>query len=362
VRVLVDGRALYDGSRSRGIGVFTRSLLAAMPVEVAALVTAGTPVPDGVEPVVVRRRLAGPGADLEHQLLLPADLRRSRADVFHSPGLHPPLASPVPWVQTLHDVTPLVFDHPWFAAERRSWRRRFRRLAGATVVAAVSHHTAADAVRVLGLDPGRVHVVPNGVDPSFRPPEVRPRPDPPYLLMVGVFGPHKGYREAFEVVAELAARGRPHRLAVVGRLDARTEAEVGRRLVVAGAADRVDLLGSVDHERLVALYQGASAVLVTSRYEGFGLPAVEAMACGTPVVAFANSSLAEVVAGGGALVADGDTDAMADEVERLLDDEARWRELSAAGRRRAADFDWAEAARRYAGLYALAATDRQTSA
>jgi glycosyltransferase involved in cell wall biosynthesis len=117
--------------------------------------------------------------------------------------------------------------------------------------------------------------------------------------------------------------------------------------------DRIDVLGFVPD--LVATYQGADVVLVPSRYEGFGLPALEGMASGVPVVAYDNSSLPEVVGDGGLLVADGDVDALVIAVRGLLDDERRADELREQGVARASTFSWDVVAEAYAALYDRAA-------
>jgi glycosyltransferase involved in cell wall biosynthesis len=121
--------------------------------------------------------------------------------------------------------------------------------------------------------------------------------------------------------------------------------------------ERIELLGLVPEAELVRLYQHASALIITSRYEGFGLPAIEAMASATPVIAFDNSALTEVVGDAGVLVEDGDTVAMAAHVEAILASASRRSELSARGLARAAGFTWEEAARRHEEVYTLVAGD-----
>ena len=355
-RVLFDGRPLSDvHSRHRGIGVFVRSLLsnlAGIPwLTVRTLVDPSTEVPEGIRTMPVRRLHEHRLTVLEHRLRLSWEIRRSAADVFHSPALEPPIRCPIPWLQTLHDVTPLVYDHPFFRQERRHWERVFRRMRDASTIVAVSRYSADAAIRMLGLEPRRVFVVPNGVDPIFRPPAQRRESDPPYVLYVGVYGPHKGYAEAFELVSELARRGYPHRLKVVGTLNPWREREIARLLDRCEHPDRVDLLGFVTNDELRAQYEGASALVVTSRSEGFGLPAVEAMATGTPVLAFDNTALREVIGEGGVLVPDGDVTSMVNECAAVIDDASHARSLSARGIDRAKAFDWAIVAGRYAELY-----------
>lgn len=355
IHLLVDGRILSEEGR-RGIGRYVWTLvhhLAAIPqLEVTVTTIGNTDLPPGARPCAIERRAPGRLRQWEHDRRLPLDIAAAAPDVFHSPGLDPPSRIDRPWVQTIHDLIPLTWPHARFRKERRRWHAVFERVATADAVVAVSRHTADEAIRVLGLDPARVHVIPHGVDQAFRPPEARCRPDPPYVLYVGVYGPHKGYAEAMALVAELARRGHPHRLKVVGGLDLWSDLEVRRSLTLADRPDRVDLLGAVPEDDLVELYAGADALVMTTRAEGFGLPALEAMATGTPVVAFRNTSLPEVIGDAGVLVADGDVAKMADELTTLLDRGSRWEELSAAGVARAGQFRWERSAAAHAEVYA----------
>jgi glycosyltransferase involved in cell wall biosynthesis len=359
-RVVIDARALDDyHSRDRGIGRFVEQLLAALgrvdSLTVTALARPSVQLPSGV-----RRRRTWRAAPerfwrLEQDLLIPIDIRLARGDVFHSPGLDPPPRASLPWVQTLHDVIPLAFAHPWFEAMAGAWGGRARRMRQAARVVAVSQHTADDGVRHLGLDPAQITVIPHGVDPVFAPAPAVPAADPPYLLAVGGWGPNKGYEEAFALVDRVVAAGHPHRLVMTGKNKALDMAEVEMLLRRGLHPERVELRGLVPREELVRLYQGATALVVTSRYEGFCLPALEAMACGTPVVAFANSAIPEVVGDGGTLVRDGDVDAMLEAVEPLLRDPNGGDAMARAGIARAAQFSWETAARRYAEVYRVAA-------
>jgi glycosyltransferase involved in cell wall biosynthesis len=215
---------------------------------------------------------------------------------------------------------------------------------------AVSRHAATEAGRILGLDTSRIQVVPSGVGEAFRAPLRRKRADPPYLLYVSEWGPSKGYPEAFAVIATLADAGYPHRLKVVGRLAEWHRAHVEDALNRAGRRDRVDLLGYVAEPELIRLYQGASAVVVTSRAEGFCFPAAEAMATGAAVVAFSNTAITETVGSGGILVRDGDVEAMAEAVGQLVGDPAAQRMWSERALQRAVAFDWDKTAELYAAI------------
>ena len=357
--ILIDGRALSRPWLTTGTATYLRGLLPALVAEgglaLHALVDEEADAPAGVTPILAHRRLPESLRYYEQWARLPADIRSAQPDVFHSPGTDPPRRCAVPWVQTLLDLIPLAHPAPVFRVERRLWRARARRIARATRIIAISRHTADEGIARIGLDPRRVEVVHLGVDRDFGPPPVRTEHCPPFLLCVSMLGPHKGYREAFGVIGDLADAGLPHRLKMVGGVW-RTEAgRVMRSLAASRHADRVDLIDRVSRPQLVELYQQASAVIVTSRSEGFGLPAVEAMATGTPVVAFANSALPEVVGEGGVLVPDGDVTAFSAAVRSVLEDRRRWTELSEAGLARAAGFTWQRCAREHRRILEAAA-------
>jgi glycosyltransferase involved in cell wall biosynthesis len=353
MELLIDATGLGDGSEYRGIGTYLRQLLAGLTaadgLSTTALVHPGTQLPAGISAAPIRRIAPGRFRATEHDLILPFDLRRQPADVFHSPANSPPRRSHAPWVQTLHDLIPLLFADPDLAAERRRWHRSRDRYKNASAVIAISRHTADTGISTLGLDPKRVEVVPHGVGEEFRPGAEPSQIAPPYLLLVGEYSRRKGYSEGFAVVGGLAERGYPHLLHVTGRIAPWLEGSVQGVVAQAPRPERVQLLGFVDD--LVSQYQGASALLMTSRYEGFGLPVLEAMACGTPVVAFANSAVTEVVGDAGLLVPDGDVPAMTAAVRSVLDDPARHADLVARGLERARSFSWERSVTHHLEIY-----------
>jgi len=364
---MIDATGLADDSSYRGIGTYLRHLLRALAsdpdVSMTALVparAAGADLPAGVERVPVRRIAPGRWRHAEHELLLPFDLARRSADLFHSPALNPPARCRGPWVQTLHDVIPLVFDDPELAAERRRWTRHAMRYRRAGAIIAVSRHTADVAVSTLGLDPRRIEVIHHGVSPGFTPGDRSRSGEAPYLLTVGEYSRRKGFAEAFAVAGALAELGYPHRLRVVGRIAPWVRPALDALVASAPVPDRIDLLGFVDD--VVGEYQRADVLLMTSRYEGFGLPVLEAMACGTPVVAFANSSITEVVGEAGILVDDGDVTKMVIAVRSVCDDPLLWHELSQRGIERAAEFSWERSARAHADVYRRCVSSPATTA
>jgi alpha-1,3-rhamnosyl/mannosyltransferase len=353
--VIIDAQALSSVAAGSGTGTYVRGLLGGLAectdLSIAAPCRADVVLPPNVHRRTVHRWSQRPRAALmENALRLPLELavRRPRHAVFHNPSFHAPPAVGQPYVQTLHDVIPLVFDSPDLQALRARWRRFTPRYRRAAAVIAVSRFSADEGIRVLGLDPGRVHVAHHGIDAAFVPSGTGPS-DPPYLLTVGEFGLRKGTAEAFAVMDELVDAGFPHRLVVAGQVHDAGRADLAALHADARHPERIDLLGYVPD--LVSLYQGASGFLGTSRYEGFGLPALEAMACGVPVVAFANSAVTEVVGTGGDLVPDGDVSAMAAALRRILENPDLADERRQAGLQHAAQFTWTRSATLHAEVY-----------
>lgn len=343
--VLIDGRGLGDASAYRGIGTYLRNVvggLSSLPeLRISTLVTRAADCPAYAQAISIRRLAPPRWSNLEHEALLPLALWRHPADVVFSPAQDPPWRCAKPWVQTIHGVLPLLGLYPALEGERRRWQRMAPRLRRASAVIAVSRHGADTAISTLGLDPHRVHVVPHGVSPAFSPDGPTSQSgDVPYVLYVGEHGPWKGYPEAVAVAGHLAARGYPHRLKIAGRLAPWVRPEVERLVATSSAPERIELLDHVATSDLPSLYRGAAALLVTSRFESFGLMSLEAMASGTPVVAFANSATEEVVADGGVLVADGDLVAFAAALELILTNDTHRAEVSAAGVERAKAFSW----------------------
>jgi len=273
-----------------------------------------------------------------YPLVLPRLARRARLDVLHCPTFRAPLAPPVcPLVVTVHDLA--VLRHP---ETFNQWTRRYSRLCvprvarAARLVIAVSEHTKRELVELLRTPEEKIRVVLNGVDEVFGPDG--PAESGDYVLAVGTLEPRKN-------LARLAAATR--RLGVELRV---VGASGWGRVELGG--DGVRRLGRVSDEELARLYRGARCLAYPSLYEGFGIPIVEAMASGTPVVTSRGGATEEVAGGAAVLVDPLEPASIAAGIEEAV---ARREELVRAGLERARDFSWAETARRTAEVYREAA-------
>jgi len=268
---------------------------------------------------------------------LPRRSRAARLDVLHCPTFRAPLTTPVPLVVTVHDLA--VLRHPeTFNRWTRGYSRLFvpRVVRAAARVIAVSSFTKEEVVRLIGLPEAKVRVVPNAVGEPFT--AEGPAADGEFVLAVGTLEPRKNLARLVE-----AARRSKLELRVVG-------ARGWQGVHVAG--DGIRWLGEVDDAELARLYRGALCLAYPSVYEGFGIPVLEAMACGTPVVTSAGGGTREVADGAAVLVDPLDPSSIAAGIDEAI---ARRDELRALGRERAARFTWRAAADATVDVYREAA-------
>lgn len=306
---------------------------------------------------------------LWHRLDLPLwlDAWAGPWDVFHAPDFTLPPLRRAPGIVTVHDLSFLAYPAGAVPALRR-WLAAAvpRSVARAAHVLADSESTRRDLETRLGVDPARITVVGAGVEPRFRPiadaaalARVRDRYRLPgrFVLGVGTLEPRKnfdGLIRAFEIVAQ----GDPDLHLVVAGGRGWLFEPVLAAATASPAGDRIHWAGFVDDADLPALYAAARVFAFPSHYEGFGIPVLEAMACGTPVVAADNSSLPEVVGDAGLMVPAPDAAALADAIRRLDGDADLRRACRARGLARAARFTWAAAAERLLDVYARVAGAR----
>jgi glycosyltransferase involved in cell wall biosynthesis len=300
---------------------------------------------------------------LWEQAVLPLRLSELRIDVLHSPHHTTPL---LPCgcrrVVTIHDLTFLLLPER-YPPTRRLYFQVMTRLAArvADAIIVPSEAVRGDVMRLLPASGGpteRLFVIPEAAGAAFHPQDavaieaVRRRYglEGPFLLSVGSLEPGKNRERLLQAFARLQARGLKHTLVVAGQRAWRYEGEapLARRL---GLADSVRFLGHVPQADLPALYSAADLFVFPSLYEGFGLPALEAMACGTPVVASNVSALPEVVGDAALQVSPLDVEALAGAIEGLLRDDRLRADLRERGLERAAQFSWEKAARQTAEVY-----------
>jgi alpha-1,3-rhamnosyl/mannosyltransferase len=372
----IDARKLKDF----GIGSYIRNLLEAMGRRPEAARyrfrvyarradrEAMPPLPGNFEVV----EEDSPGYSLGELTRFAFRLYRDRLDLFHATHyVLPPLRSHA--VVTIHDIIHLLY--PQFLPNRAALvyarvmiRRALRR---ADRIITVSYNSKRDLVDYFGIVPSHVDVIYNGVSPEFRPdvPEEErervarkyglPRP---YLLFLGGEKPHKNVQNVVRAFGE-ARRKRPdlpHVLALAGPMP-KNPARIDALIAALDLSGAIVRPGRIEDDDLPGLFAGADALLYPTLYEGFGLPVVEAMACGTPVLTSSTSALQEIAGGYAYLVDPLDVDAIARGILLLATDPKVRADFVELGRKRALDFSWDKAAERTLEVYAEAlASSRKT--
>lgn len=325
----------------RGMGRYVRGLLRAWLSSLRDRVEPTLLVPHLFPQLVARRLSAQFGGSV---------LKVARRNAAGSLGLDVVLfpwngmtwRTPTKSVVTIHDLWPFVEPEPSPHLRVRQQRHYRAGAASADRFIAVSEFTKAEAVKYLRVDPIRVDVVPEGVEPLTKVPSAPASFNGfnRYVLFVGENEPRKDVATLMRAMAVLPEPVRSTTgLVVVGRQHETANVSQGDGI-------RVEFTGEVDDDRLASLYSGAAVFAFPSRYEGFGLPVLEAMECGTPVVAADAASIPEVARGAALLFPAGDAGALAAALTRVLTDGIFAKRLSEAGRTRAAEMTTELCARR----------------
>jgi alpha-1,3-rhamnosyl/mannosyltransferase len=286
---------------------------------------------------------------------IPLAARGAALDVFHAPAYTAPLWGVHPQAVTIHDVSP-VRKPEWDAYSNDPVRRAFykRSALAADRVITDSEFSRAEITAAYGIPPERIAVVPLAAADVFSPGAFDPSAAPrgvrtPFFLHVGDLQIRRNVVTALDAL--LAIRHRRSRdgeapVLVCAGVDRGISETLTSRAAAADDAAAVVLTGRVSDADLVNLYRGASALVYPSRYEGFGLPVVEAMRCGIPVLASDAGPLPEIVGDAGILLEPLDVGRWRDAMTRVLDDPAHAQRLAGASRVRAADFSWTATARK----------------
>ncbi len=372
MRIAVDGRTLtgkFTGDRT-----YWRGLLSALPClapDDVFLVYSRAPIPSGELPELPNLVCSVEEAGSERLwtlTALPQAARRDRANVIHVQYTIPPRRMcPCPVVTTVHDISFRLYPH-WFPLKHRllmnltvppSMRQADR-------VITDSESSRSDILRTYGLPERKVVAIPLGLPAGFgtelEPEEARQIVaekyglSEPFILAVGVLQPRKNLRmlaRAFGLAKKQF--GLPHTLAFVGKAGWDTDQSVLRDEAGTGggpvAAEALRFPGYVEDADLPLFYRACAALAHPALYEGFGLPPLEAMACGTPVVVSDRPSLPEVVGEAAFIVPATDVDAWAEALFRIVDDKTLRRDLAERGPIRAARFTWEATALRTLAVY-----------
>ncbi|MEO8378760.1 MAG: glycosyltransferase family 1 protein [Acidobacteriota bacterium] len=326
MNLLIDGRPLV-GNRT-GIGVHTAEIARRLAFDPAPLLASHAEIADreGIEGLRYRVDEMPLGV-LWQQLVLP----RIQADVLWGPHGTLPLTWKKPSVVTLHDFTSITMP----LRHRLKTILSFNLFIGASLeqatrVACVSKVVAAEAMRGFGVPAAKIEIVPNGVDEFFTP-GVEPEQD--YILFAGTLEPRKGVDDLIDVWRTLRTP-RP-RLVLCGGTG------WGRPIA---PEEGLELTGYVSRERLRELYRRALLFVYPSRHEGFGIPPLEAMACGAAVIATRTGAIPDYAEGAALLIAAGDREALRASMTRALADASLRAELRARGAERATAWRWDRAA------------------
>jgi glycosyltransferase involved in cell wall biosynthesis len=364
LRIAIDARKLRD----YGVGTYIRNLLRHL-----------SRLDHSTEYVVLCRKAdtehvgqlgenfravpeTSPGYSIREQITVPLDLRRERVDLFHSPHYVLPPLTPCKSVVTIHDCIHLRF--PQYLPNRLGYAYARGALWMATHLSSrivtVSEASKRDILEYFRVPPQKIDVIYNGIDERFGepPPEddvarVRERYqlDDPFVLYAGNIKPHKNLERLIEAFHTLRRSGFDQiKLLIIGD-------EISKYATLRHAVHRhklhkhVRFFGFVPDSTLAILYRLAGVFVFPSLYEGFGLPPLEAMASGTPVITSNVSSLPEVVADAALLIDPYEPDSIADAIRRVLTDECLREDLRQRGLERARHFSWERSIRRVREIY-----------
>ncbi|MDP2660763.1 MAG: glycosyltransferase family 1 protein, partial [Dehalococcoidia bacterium] len=294
------------------------------------------------------------------QVALPAELSLARLDVLHSPDFIPPLHRRCRSVITVHDLAFLHFPELLTEEARRYYGQIYLAVESADAIIAVSENTKNDLVKMAGATPGKVHIVfeaPAGsyhqIEPGAggMPASVRSLAQP-FLLFVGTLEPRKNLSVLLHAMGLIKAdRGGRTPLLVIAGNKGWLYQDTLDLIGTLNLSGETLLFGPASPEELLWLYNRAEAMVLPSMYEGFGLPVIEAMACGTPVITTNVSSLPEVAGEAAILVDPHDSDGLAAAISRVLDDPNLRARMREAGLAQSSHFDWDSTARATVEVY-----------
>jgi len=387
--VVVDATALDTGHAARGIGRYVRGLVEGLtreeitadfdaPMVALRLETPRAPVVAGMPGAatalakpLAQWHLKRPSAQhrvrwVFNEALLAGELRAKNCALFHATepwGV--PVSARFATVLTCHDLIPLLFADQYLNFAHYYWRayyawmQRTKRWSSVERIIAISQATRTSLIEELGVDPSRIDIVYNGIDHGFFKPvlnparlaTVRERYDlkRPFILYLGGYDYRKNIKALVEAMAFVPG-ARDVELVLAGGMDAQSARQF-EAIAAQQPATRLRRLGYIADADIPALYSMAALFCYPSLAEGFGLQALEAMACGCPVVSSDRTSLPEVIGDAGLLADPESPEALGHQISRVLEDPALAERLRVAGLARAAEFSWERCARETLDVY-----------
>ena len=352
----IQGQFTGDSTYWRGL----IEALARLDVEIILYLDARLPEPEiAVSKSIPVRILHAPWGRVWSAWTFPRALKEDGVQVAHVQYTIPP-RMPCPTVTTIHDVSFKRFPEFFKLKDRLILDHAVKRASKkAAWIIVPSEHARNELIQLYRIDPGKIAVTYEGVDQQYQPMDrgaARASVEKygissPFILTLGVIQPRKNLGRLLEGFARLKGNLESgHKLVIVGK-QGWLEADLRRRIDKLDLANDVILTGYVPYEDLPVLYNAAEVFVYPSVYEGFGLPPLEAMACGTPAITGNQSSLPEVVGEAGLMVDPYDPDAFADAMARVLSSESLRAEMSARGLDQAKKFSWDKMAQETLEIY-----------
>lgn len=294
---------------------------------------------------------------IEEQFELPILNFKNKIDLFHSPHFVFPIFNPGKLILTIHDLTPLLFPDVFSIKARiymktMIWLSKFK----ADKIITVSQNTKDDLVEMFNYNPEKIKVIYNGVDSSYEfidnkklisEIKYKYNTGENFLLYVGNIKPHKNLPVLLKALSNI---DKQNKLIIVGKRD-KAYNEIFDIIDQYNLKDRIIFTGFVSDEDLISLYNAATVFVYPSLYEGFGLPPLEAMACGTPVITSNVSSLPEVVGDAAITIDPNNVNGLAEAINRVLGDEVLQNTMIKKGIERAKEFTWEKTARETIRVY-----------
>ena len=369
MKIGIDGRAA-SWYRGTGIGTYTYQLLKNLehvdPSNEYYLFWPGDDYDFLKRGPMLKVEEIGPKKDLFwEEVHIPTRLSEERVEIYHVPqnGIGLPKKKASKYVVTIHDLIPYTMPETVGKGYLRIFLDQMPRIVEeADLIVTVSEYSKKDIIRYFNLPAEKIvvtHLAPEDFYRPLPPEEVsqllcKYNLEPGYILYVGGFSQRKNIPAIVKALAQIKDQIPEHYRVVIAGSPGRGTEEVREVARALGVEDRVDLPGFIPVEEMAHLYNGAKLFIYPSYYEGFGLPPLEAMACGVPVITSNVTSIPEVVGDGARMVAPDDVIGLAEEMHNLLTDEEAWRDQQRKGFARVAQFDWRKtAAQTLQGYYKL---------